>query len=76
MARMARTVGHRALPVPSLYPSADQLRAAYAVNEPLRALLPNGTIAAPKGIYRFATLEQANRQQEAWLAEAMAEAGR
>ncbi len=71
---MERTVGRRALPVPALHPSAEQLKAAYAVNEPLRALLPDGTIAAPKGIYRFKTLADANRQQEAWLAQAMAEA--
>ena len=71
---MERTVGRRALPVPALLPSAEQLKAAYAVNEPLRALLPDGTIAAPKGIFRFKTLADANRQQEAWLAQAMAEA--
>jgi hypothetical protein len=71
---MERTVGRRSLPVPALDPSAEQLKAAYAVNEPLRALLPDGTIAAPKGIFRFKTLADANRQQEAWLAQAMAEA--
>jgi len=54
--------------------AAEQLKAAYAVNEPLRALLPDGTIAAPKGVYRFRTLAEANRQQDAWLAQAMAEA--
>lgn len=62
------------MPSPSRRPSAEQLRAAYAVNDPLRALLPGGRIAAPKGIYRWRTLDEANRQQEAWLAEAMAEA--
>jgi hypothetical protein len=71
---MARTVGRRSLPLPSLHPSAEQLKAAYAVNEPLRALLPDGRIAAPKGVFRFRTRADANRQQEAWLAEAMAEA--
>jgi hypothetical protein len=71
---MPRKVGRRSLPAPSLRPSAEQLKAAYAVNEPLRALLPDGTIAAPKGIFRFKTLADANRQQETWLAEAMAEA--
>jgi hypothetical protein len=69
-----KIVGRRSLPLPALRPSAEQLKAAYAVNEPLRALLPDGTIAAPKGIFRFKTLADANRQQEAWLAEAMAEA--
>lgn len=71
---MEKTIGRRSLPIPALRPSAEQLKAAYAVNEPLRALLPDGTIAAPKGIYRFKTLADANRLQEAWLAQAMAEA--
>jgi hypothetical protein len=73
---MRRTVGRRSLPVLGLHPSVEQLKAAYAVNEPVRALLPDGTIAAPKGIFRFKTLADANRQQEIWLAEAMAEARR
>ena len=71
---MVRTVGRRSLPTLSPYPSAEQLKAAYAINEPLRALLPNGTIAAPKGIFRFKTLADKNRQEEAWLVQAMAEA--
>jgi hypothetical protein len=62
------------MPAPALRPSAARLKDACAVNDPLPALLPGGRIAAPKGIYRFRTLEEANRQQEAWLAEAMAEA--
>jgi len=70
---MERIVGRRSLPALSPDPSAEQLKAAYAINEPLCALLPDGTIAAPKGIYRFKTLDEANRQQEAWLVEAMAE---
>lgn len=73
---MAKTIGGRSLPTPALQPSAEQLKAAYAINEPLAALLPDGTIAAPKGVYRFRTLEDANRQQAVWLAEAMAEASR
>jgi hypothetical protein len=73
---MRRTAGRRSLPVLGLHPSAEQLKAAYAVNEPLRALLPDGTIAAPKGIFRFKTLADANHQQEIWLAEAMAEGQR
>lgn len=62
------------MPSPALRPSAQQLRAACAVNDLLLALLPGGRIAAPKGVYRFRTLDEANRQQEIWLAEAMAEA--
>lgn len=73
---MEKTVGRRSLPELSLLPSAEQLKAAYAVNLPVAALLPGGRIAAPKGVYRFRTLADANRQQEKWLAEAMAEARR
>lgn len=62
------------MPAPSRHPSAAQLRAAYAVNEPLAALLPGGRIAAPKGIYRWRSLDEANLQQANWLAEAMAAA--
>lgn len=69
-----RSVGRRSMPSPARHPSAAQLRAAYAVNDPLRALLPDGRIAAPKGVYRWHTLDEANRQQDAWLAEAMAAA--
>jgi hypothetical protein len=62
------------MPTPALRPSAARLRAACAINDPLPALLPGGRIAAPKGIYRFRTLSEANRRQQVWLAEAMAEA--
>lgn len=62
------------MPAPALRPSSPQLKAACAVNDALPALLPGGRIAAPKGIYRFRTLEEANRQKAVWLAEAMAEA--
>ena len=70
---MQKRVGGRSIPLPALRPSAELLKAACAVMEPLRALLPGGRIAAPKGIYRFRTLEEASRQQDVWLAEAMAE---
>jgi hypothetical protein len=54
---MERTIGRRSLAVMFPDPSAEQLKAAYAINEPLRALLPDGKIAAPKGIYREAMAE-------------------
>ena len=57
----------------ALRPSAERLQAACAINESVAALLPRGRIAAPKGVYFFRTLEEANRQQEAWLAELMAQ---
>lgn len=66
-----RKVGHRRLPEVTLRPSGEQLRAASAINDSLTALLPGGQIAAPRGVYLFRTLEEANRQQEAWLAELM-----
>ena len=69
-----RTVGRRIVPEPALHPSAERLRAAAAINEPLSALLPGGRTAVPKGVYRFRTLDEANRQQAEWLAQAMAEA--
>ena len=69
-----RTIGHRICPELAARPSGERLRAAAAINDPLAKLLPGGRIAAPKGIYRFRTLDDANRQQQAWLAEAMAEA--
>lgn len=71
---MPRSIGHRVFPAPALHPSAERLKAACAVNDPLPALLPGGRVAAPKGIFRFRTLDEANRRQQAWLAEAMAEA--
>ena len=68
-----KIVGHRSMPELALHPSAERLRAAAAINDALPALLPGGRIAAPKGLYRFRTMDEANRQQEVWLAEAMAE---
>lgn len=67
-----RSVGRRSAPELALRPSGELLRAAAAINEPLRSLLPGGRIAAPRGVYRFRTMDEANRQQEAWLAQAMA----
>jgi hypothetical protein len=36
------------------------------------SILPGGRIAAPKGVYRFRTLDEANRMEAQWLAEWMA----
>ena len=69
-----KIVGHRTLPVAQSSPSGELLKFAAAVNDPVAALLPAGRIAAPKGLYRFRTLEDMNRQQDLWLADAMAEA--
>lgn len=70
---MAKVIGRRSVPPIALHPSGELLKAAAAINEPLRALLPGGRIPARKGIFRFRTLADANRQQETWLAESMAE---
>ncbi len=69
-----RSTGRRSLPQPALRPSAARLLSACAINDPVAALLPGGRIAAPKGVFRFHTMDDANRQQDAWLAQAMAEA--
>lgn len=69
-----RMIGRRNAPGPVLHPSGERLRAAAAINEPLGVLLPGGRTAALKGVYRFRTMDEANRQQAEWLAQAMAEA--
>lgn len=69
-----KSIGRRSFPQLALHPSGARLRAACAVNDPVSALLPGGRVAAPKGVYRFRTMDEANRQQAAWLAQAMAEA--
>ena len=69
-----RTVGRRSMPLPSLRPSAARLRAAARINDALTALLPGGRIAAPKGLYRWRSLDEANERQRTWLAETMAAA--
>jgi len=69
-----KSIDRRTLPQPALHPSAERLLAAYRINGPVAVLSPGGRIAAPKGVYRFRTMDEANRQQDAWLAEAMAEA--
>ena len=69
-----KILGTRFLPQPETRPSGELLEYAAAVNDPLPSLLPGGRTATPKGVYRFRTLEEMNRQDEAWLAHAMAEA--
>ncbi len=69
-----KIIGRRVLPTPQAIPSGGLLKFAAAVNDPVASLLPGGQVAAPKGVYRFRTLEDMNRQEQVWLAEAMAEA--
>ena len=40
----------------------------------LAALLPGGRTAVPKGVYRYRTLDEADRQLQRWIAQAMADA--
>ena len=68
-----RTVGRRVVREPALRPSAELLRVTATINETLGALLPGGRTCMPKGVYRFRTLEEANRMQAEWLAQGMAE---
>jgi hypothetical protein len=63
------------MPLPSLRPSAEGLRAAARINDALVALLPRGRRGVPKGVYRFRILDEMNEQEAKWLAAAMAEAG-
>ena len=68
-----KTVGHRIIPSLSPTPSAERLRAACRINEMTASFVPGAQIAAPKGVYRFRTLEEANRMEAKWLAEWMAQ---
>lgn len=68
-----RTVGRKIIREPALRPSAELLRVTATINETLGALLPGGRTCMPKGVYRFQTLDEANRKQADWLAQAMAE---
>ena len=68
-----RTVGRKVVREPELRPSAELLRAAATINDTLKVMLPGGRTCMPKGVYRYRTLEEANRQQAEWLAHAMAE---
>lgn len=67
-----RTVGHRQQAPLSYSASAELLIAGARFNEELQQF-PGGRIGCvPKGVYRFATHEQANRHQLDCLARHMA----
>lgn len=66
---MVRKIGHRQLPPVVETPSGDALARAALLSEAAAAL---GTTGFPKGVYRYATHEAANRHQEECLAKAMA----
>ena len=68
-----RQVGSREMPQLERQASGALLKRAAAINESLGALLPGGRTAFVKGVYRYRTLDEANRHQDAMLAEHMAE---
>jgi hypothetical protein len=71
-----KTVGHRIEPPLAKAPSGERLMECARVMEALRAF-PGGDVAfIPKGVYRFMTLEDADRHWEVCLAEAMARLAR
>lgn len=67
-----RTVGHRRERPIGRLPSGVQLAEGARFNDELRRLPTGDTTYIPKGIYRFTTHEEANRQQETCLAQGMA----
>jgi hypothetical protein len=71
-----RTVGQRQEPPIASEPSGRLLAATARAMEALRKL-PGGDVAfIPKGVYVFATLEEADRHRDECQARAMAELAR
>ncbi len=68
-----RTVGQKIERPLSANASGELLREAAAFNEMLQNAFPSGKIThIPKGVYRFASHEEANQQDEICLAQHMA----
>ncbi len=71
-----RSVGRRTEPPLAEAPSGELLSKGARAMEALRAF-PGGDVAfIPKGVYRFMTLEDADRHWEECLAQAMARLAR
>ena len=71
-----KTVGHRIDPPLASEPSGELLSRSARAMEALRAF-PGGDVAfIPKGVYRFRTLEDADRHWQECLARAMADLAR
>lgn len=71
-----KTVGRRIETPLATAPSGELLAQGARAMEALRAF-PGGDVAfIPKGVYRFMTLEEADRHWEECLAEAMARLAR
>lgn len=71
-----KTVGHRRERAIAAQPSGRLLAEGARSNDLLQAFPGGGNGFVPKGVYHFATHEQANRHWEACLAEAMARIAR
>lgn len=65
MEKFLRVVGHRVSPPTGVLPSAAA-RAAMT-------RMAQYTTRVPKGVFRYKSHEEANRDRERWLAEAMAQ---
>lgn len=71
-----KTVGQRREPAVSLHGSAELLKAGARLCEASRTLPAGGSTFIPKGVYRFKTLEDADRHRDACLAQGMARLAR
>ena len=68
----SRTLGRRSPPAPGLLPTARALGAAAVHQATATALSGAASTGIVKGVYRFASHEQAQAQAEAALARVMA----
>jgi len=67
-----RQIGRRRLPAPAPIPSAAALRAAATHQATGAALAAIATTGIPKGLYRFASHAEMNRQTDEAIARAVA----
>lgn len=67
-----RTIGKRKEPEISLVPRCP----TEAERAWVRSMAENVRLQVPKGVYRYASHEEANRQWEAWMGETMAASAR
>lgn len=70
-----RTVGHRQEGPITFSASAEQLVAGARFNEEIHRLPTGHTTHIPKGVYRFKSLEDADRHQQDCLVDGMAKIG-
>ena len=65
-----RTIGKRKEPEISLVPRCP----TEAERAWVRSMAENVRLRVPKGVFRYASIEDANRQWETWMGETMAAA--